>query len=103
MAKCETCGQEPKRSLPQNNRLHLLFNEMSKGMKSKDGEYHSALWWKVNCVHQWLGYDEFLRPDGVTIYVLKRTSQLDVAELNKFMEKVERYAAHNDVWLQDND
>lgn len=101
MAKCKCCGQEPRRSLPQNNRLHLLFTEIAANVMAKDGLYHPALWWKVMCKHQWLGYDEFKLPNGETVYSMRSTADLHVDELNKFMERVERFAAEKNVWLQD--
>lgn len=101
MAKCPTCGKLPKRSLPQNSRLHTLFTEIAANVKAKDGLMHDQMWWKIICKHWWLGYDEFRMPDGTIIQVLKSTSDLDVEGLTKFMNQVERYAATKSVWLQE--
>lgn len=101
MAKCKECGQEPKRSLPQNNRLHLLFTEIAANVMAKDGLYHPALWWKVCAKNEWLGYNEYRLPNGKVIYDLKSTADCTIAELNEFMAKVERFAATKGVWLQD--
>lgn len=99
--RCEKCGQIKRRSLAQNNRLHKLFAEIACNLKAKDGEYHHHLWWKVMLKDHFLGYDEYKRPDGNTIYVLRSTSDLDIAELNKFMEQVERYANSQGVYLDE--
>ena len=99
--RCPTCNQPHRRSTAQNARLHKLFQLMSEHFKGKDGLYHPALWWKVCMKHQWLGYDEFKLPNGETVYSMRSTADLHVDELNKFMERVERFAAEKNVLLQD--
>ena len=101
MAKCKLCGQEPKRSLPQNNRLHLLFTEIAANVPASDGLYHPAMWWKACMKAQWLGFNEYRKSNGDIIYELKSTADCNVAELNDFMARVERWAAEHDIWLQD--
>jgi NinB protein len=97
---CPTCGQSPRRSLPQNSRLHKLFQLMSEHFKGKDGLYHPHQWWKVMCKYKWLGYNEYVGANG-TIYALKSTADCDVEELNNFMNEVERFCAERGVYLQD--
>ncbi len=99
--KCPTCGQRKKRSLPQNARLHALFMLMQDTLTAKDGLQHSAMWWKVMCKSQWLGFTEYRKPDGDVIQVLRSTADLDVTELNEFMTKVEAYCAQRGVYLED--
>ena len=99
--KCPACGQIKRRSSEQNRRLHKLFNLMSEQLKGKDGLHHPPQWWKVMAKDQWLGYDEFNKPDGTTIYVLRATSELDVEALTEFMNEVERYCALRGVYLQE--
>lgn len=99
--KCPTCGQIKRRSSEQNRRLHKLFNLMSEQLKGKDGLHHPPQWWKIMAKDQWLGYDEFNKPDGTTIYVLRATSELDVEALTEFMNEVERYCALRGVYLQE--
>lgn len=70
-------------------------------VKAKDGEYHSAMWWKVMTKSEWLGYMEYRKPDGSVIQVLRSTADCDVAELNEFMTKVEAFAASRGVYLED--
>ena len=101
MAKCKECGQEPRRSLPQNNRLHLLFTEIAANVQAADGLYHNHHWWKVMFKDRWLGYDEYRKSDGAVITVLKSTADCNMAELNDFMARVERWAAEHEIWLQD--
>ena len=98
---CQLCGQSQRRSLPQNSRLHKLFQLMAESLKGKDGLHHPHQWWKVMAKDQWLGYNEFTAPDGRTIYALKSTADLSVEELNNFMNEVERYCALRGVYLQD--
>ncbi len=99
--RCPTCNQVKRRSLPQNARLHKLFTELSANVKAKDGLYHPAIWWKVMAKSQWLGFDEYQKPDGETVYVLRSTANLSVEELNEFMAQVEKYAAEKGVWLEE--
>lgn len=101
MSKCPTCGQRKKRTLPQNSRLHSLFMLMQDTCKDKNGEQHSAMWWKTLSKAEWLGFSEFRKPDGSVIQVLRSTADLDVAELNEFMTKVESYCAKQGVYLDD--
>ena len=101
MIVCQTCGQRKKRSLPQNARLHSLFMLLQDTIKSKDGEFHSAMWWKTMMKAEWLGFTEFRKPDGQVIQVLRSTSDLDVSELNEFMTRVEAFAASRGVYLDD--
>ena len=68
--KCPTCGARKKRTLPQNARLHALFTELAANVTAADNLYHPALWWKTMCKAQWLGFDEFRKPDGSVIQVL---------------------------------
>ena len=97
---CPTCGNVPRRSLPQNNRLHLLFQAISEKVKGADGLLHHAMWWKIVIKDRWLGYNEVVS-NGKTIYSLRGTADLTVEELNNFMDRVERYAAEHEVYLQD--
>ena len=98
---CPTCKQKKKRSLPQNSRLHKLFQLMQDNLQDKDGHYQHAMWWKINAKDRWLGYSEFRRSDGSVIQVLRSTSDCDVQELNEFMTRVEAYAAKRGVYLED--
>lgn len=98
---CPTCGQRPRRTLPQNKRLHALFTEMAANLTGADGLYHPAQWWKVMCKDRWLGYEEYKRPDGTTITVMRSTADLEVDELTAFMDEVERYAAKRGIYLVD--
>ncbi len=50
---------------------------------------------------RWLGYNEYRKSDGTVITELKSTADCNVAELNDFMARVERWAAEHDIWLQD--
>lgn len=99
--RCPTCGQRKKRSNPQNARLHSLFTLLQDNVKAADGQFHHLQWWKAMCKAQWLGFDEYRRPDGEAIQVLRSTSECDVAELNEFMSKVEAYCAQRGVWLDE--
>jgi len=78
-----------------------LFAEIAEKVKAKDGKYYPLQWWKCMLVDRYLGYDEYLRPDGTTLYVMKHTSSLSVEDLNAFMDRVEKFAAERNVWLQD--
>jgi NinB protein len=99
--RCPTCNQAPRRSLPQNNRLHLLFDAISRQVVADDKLLHHAMWWKIVMKDRWLGYNETVASNGKVIYSLRGTADLTVEELNNFMERVERYAAEHGIWLQD--
>ena len=99
MTVCKTCGQRKRRSLPQNAYLHQLVTTLSESIKSKDGEYHSAQWWKVMLKSEYLGFSEYRRPDGQVIQVLISTADLDVEKFNEFITKVEAFAASRGVYL----
>lgn len=98
---CPTCGSIPRRSLPQNNRLHLLFQAISEKVLASDGLLHHAQWWKIVMKDRWLGYNETVKSDGTIIYSLRGTAELTVEQLNEFMNRVERFAAERGVYLQD--
>ena len=98
--KCPTCGQIARRSNPQNNRLHLLFQAISEKVTGSDGMLHHAMWWKIVMKDRWLGYNEVVT-NGKTVYSLRGTADLTVEELNNFMDRVERYAAEHGIYLQD--
>ena len=98
--QCQYCGSVPRRSLPQNNRLHLLFQAISEKIKAADGLLHHAMWWKIVMKDRWLGYNE-VQSNGKTIYSLRGTADLTVDELNDFMNKVEHFAAERGIYLQD--
>ncbi len=74
---------------------------MQDTLTAKDGQYHSAEWWKVMSKYEWLGCVEFRKPDGDVIQVIRSTADLDVNELNEFMTKVESYCAKRGVYLED--
>jgi hypothetical protein len=98
--KCPTCGQIARRSNPQNNRLHLLFQAISEKVVGADGLLHHAMWWKIVMKDRWLGYNEVVT-NGKTVYSLRGTADLTVEELNNFMDRVEQYAAEHGIYLQD--
>jgi hypothetical protein len=81
--------------------LHKLFTEIAANLKAKDGEYHHKLWWKTMCKDEWLGYDDFRKPNGEVINVLRSTSDCSVEELTEFMMKVEEYANNRGVYLDE--
>ena len=101
MSVCPTCGQRKRRSLPQNSRLHALFTRVSENVRAKDGEFHSAMWWKTMFKAEWLGFMEFRKPNGDVIQVLRSTADCEVGELNDFMTRVEAYAAQKGIYLED--
>ena len=84
--QCQYCGSVPRRSLPQNNRLHLLFQAISEKIKAADGLLHHAMWWKIVIKDIWLGYNE-VQSNGKTIYSFPSEVEPDnPAILNKVVE-----------------
>lgn len=48
---------------------------------------------------RFLGYDEYKRPDGETVYSLRSEADLEVDEENEFMTQVELFANERGVYL----
>jgi hypothetical protein len=96
---CPTCGRKRARTSQQSRRLHKLFTELAANVKAKDGLYHPMPWWKVMLKDRYLGYDEYTRPDGKTVYSLRSEADLEVDEENEFMMQVEQFAAERGVYL----
>ena len=99
--KCPQCGQTKKRSIPQNSRLHKLFQLMQDELTDKTGQKQHAQWWKVMAKAEWLGFMEFRKADGQVIQVLRSTADCSVEELNEFMQKIESYCAKRGVYLEE--
>jgi hypothetical protein len=74
---------------------------MSEHLKGKDELYHPNQWWKCLAKDKWLGYNEFVAPDGRIIYALKSTAECTVEELTEFMNHVERYCALKGLYIQE--
>ena len=80
---------------------HAAEQVAAANVPAADGLYHNHHWWKVMFKDRYLGYNEFKTSSGKVITELRSTADCNVAELNDFMARVERWAAEHDIWLQD--
>ena len=98
--RCPACKRLLRRSNPQNSRYWLLLHAMSTRIKAH-GKTYSAEVWHVFVKSKFLGCDDITLPNKRTIAIPKSTANLDVAEFNEFMGKVEAFANEHNCWLED--
>jgi hypothetical protein len=87
----------PKRSLPQNNRLWLMLDAVSKlewfGQKYSDAE------WKDYFMHAYRGEKWMPAEDGGMVPIGRSTSQLAKDEFGELMELIEAFCARQNITL----
>jgi len=98
--RCHACGRRHKRSNPANGRYWALLHAIAEKVKP-GGVSYSADTWHQYAKSRWLGCDDVELPNGRTLSMPRSTANLDVAEFNDYMGKVEAWAAERDVWLAD--
>ena len=96
--RCPTCNRLHKRTHPQNARYWLLLHAIADKLRP-NGEAFSAESYHLFFKSRFLGCEEVRMPNGKTMLIANSTADLDVAEFNEYMEKVEAWAAERDVWL----
>lgn len=100
IARCPTCKRRHKRSLPQNARLWAIYTAMSCKLRP-GGEVYSPEHYHLYYKQKFLGAVDFKLPNGKVLTIPNSTADLDVAEFNEFMERVEADAAEHGVWLEE--
>lgn len=98
--RCPTCHRKRTRSNQANARLWLLYHLIAEKVRP-EGQQHSAEVWHQYFKQRFLGMDEVTLPNKKVIQFPKSTSELDTAEFNEFMEKVEHWAMERDIYLDE--
>lgn len=98
--RCKACGRRFKRSNPANARLWLIYHALAERLPVR-GQIFSPDTWHEYMKGRYLGKRDILLPNGDRVTIANSTSQLDVAEFNTYMEKVEAWAAEHDVYLDE--
>lgn len=101
---CPTCGNRRKRSNPQNRLYWKILNALAEKSEYSAETYHEY------CKRTFLGYVEREFPDWTTALIPISTADLpmhrdpedpDRPNWETYMIQVERFAAENDVYLQE--
>ena len=96
--RCPTCGRLKKRSTDANRRYWALLAEIAQELKPQGAQYSSETWHKYFC-QRFLGADEVKLPNEKTLIIPHGSSDLDTAEFNDFMSRVESFGAEHCVYL----
>lgn len=100
MTRCPKCGRTKKRSSEANRRYWMLVYMIADKLKP-EGKQHSAEVWHTYFKQRFIGVDEFEMPNHKTMLIPKSSTDLDTAEFNDFMMKVEVWAGEHGVWLDE--
>jgi hypothetical protein len=98
--RCPTCKRRYNRSHQQNARLWLLYHMAAEKLRP-DGVEYSAETFHLYYKSRFLGSVEHRLPNGSVTSVLNSTADLDVAEFNDYMTKVEADLAERGVYLEE--
>lgn len=97
--RCQACGQLPKRTIDQNRRYWALLNALSDKLETADGKF-SAETWHLYMKQRFLGMDDVRLPNRKIISQPRSSAELDKAEFNDYMIKVETWAVDHGVYLE---
>lgn len=100
MAKCPTCGREPKRSSEANRRYWALLGELTDKLHPQ-GKVYSRTTWHEYFKERYLGADEVTLPNGKTRIISKSTADLDKGEFHEYATQVEVWCGEHNVWLDE--
>lgn len=98
--RCPTCRRLRKRSTPANKRYWALVGVVSVNVWPL-GEFYTVKQWHKQFREKFLGYVETKLPSGKVLQELCSTADLDVAEFNDYMTKVEVFANERGAYLED--
>lgn len=98
--RCPTCRRRHVRSHQANARYWLLLHAIAEKLRP-GGISYSAETWHTYMKSRYLGCDDVTLPNLKTIPMPRSSANLDVAEFNEFMAKVEAWAMERDVWLDE--
>ena len=90
--------QDGKRSVPQNDRLWLILDRVSKQLLWH-GQHYSDAEWKDYFMHAFRGEKWMPAEDGGMVPIGRATSQLSKDEFGEFMALIEAFCARQGVGL----
>ena len=90
--------QEPKRSIPQNDRLWLILTKLSQTLVWH-GQKYSPEEWKDFMMHAYRGEKWMPAEDGGMIPIGRSTSKLSKQEFCELMELMEAFCARQNISL----
>lgn len=85
---------------PANRRYWLLLHTMAEKLRP-GGQQYTAESYHVYYKGKFLGYDETKLPSGKVISIPRSTADLDVADFDTYMMRVEAEANERGVFLED--
>lgn len=89
--------RDPKRSLPQNDRLWLILDRVSK--LSWHGQHYTSEEWKDYFMHAYRGEKWMPFEEGGMIPIGRSTSTLGKTEFGELMTLIEAFCARNNIAL----
>ncbi len=98
--RCPKCHRLQKRSNQANARYWLLLHLIADNVRPKDTAY-SAETWHTYFKLRYLGSQEVKMPNNMTAQIPKSSADLDTAEFNDYMMKVEVWAQDHEVYMDD--
>ena len=98
--RCPTCGRREKRSNPANARYWLLLHTIAAKLRP-GGKTYSADQMHIYYKSRFLGCDDVALPNGKVLTIPRSSADLDTAEFNEYLAKVEADAAERGVFLAD--
>jgi len=99
-SRCPTCHRLHRRSHAANARYWLLLHEIADQIQPAGVQY-GAQTWHLEFKKRFLGCVDTKLPSGKTLSIPNSTADLDVAEFNDYMTRVEAFAAERNVYLAD--
>jgi hypothetical protein len=100
MSKCPACGRTPKRSSEANRRYWALLALIADKVKVQD-KYFSRTVWHEYFKEKLLGANEVTLPNGQKRVYSESSAELDTKEFSEYMDKIEAWAANQNVWLEE--
>lgn len=98
--RCPTCKRPQKRSTNANARYWALLHEIATHIRP-NGQSYSAEVWHCYFKSRYLGCDDVRLPNGRTLAIPHSSANLDTAEFNEYMTRVEVWASDHGVFLAD--
>ncbi len=89
--------QDPKRSIPQNERMWLILGKVSQ--IDWRGQRYSPEEWKDYFMHAYRGEKWMPAEDGGMVPIGRATSKLSKAEFGELMELMEAFCARQNINL----
>ncbi len=100
VGRCPTCGRRHRRSNQANARYWLLLHALAERLPVL-GRLYSPDSWHLWAKSKFLGCHDVALPNGKSIPVPNSSAELDTAEFNDYMGKLEAWSAEHDVYLDE--